>query len=501
MFSEYLINKFNLKDEKNTQRFLEKLDALEKITRTKSKTKLEALSSPNKDHFVFSNNSAKGKRNLEGIGPNRTVQKFSSKEIDKIIKKNKQRNQSNDGQPNQRDFFDSGSPKIMASPSISNFQANFASDDDSQRRVNTEQPKSFKEKDDEIGFGRISDFPQIIQKTSEEPLSTSSNSKKILFKIMSHRESMPSPKGLKTQKGSWGNQSSGQLKTVCFDRSLDFIDKGMLFSSRRSLDHGPTLFSQKSLDGYLSKTKGIDDDIAAKVAGFLKENASRLQEQEEENKESELSGSEATERIIRAPDEERSLLGFFDKRRIYLRVPTQKRVFPLNVSIETSSEEVLTFVSRKDERPGPNSYEMRFITKEFKVSFNDSESIGQTISNLDIFMMIQLKQLRRAQVNLSFSGSVNEKRLQANEALKHDPMTRRKKKSFSKNFVSYLEYYRKKYIGEEALLRSPSQIEQENPRKPKWLVLKNIQSQGNFKNARNIKLASLVNNFPSQTRV
>lgn len=230
-------------------------------------------------------------------------------------------------------------------------------------------------------------------------------------------------------------------------------------------------FSEKYFKDYLEKSRKIDtaSAITLKEAFETKdieteaENIKKMQNHDLQ---------EASTKKLNETEEK----GFFfsDRRAMIFKITATNKVFPLHVVIESRLDDIETFISRWDSKPSPQKHEARFISKDFRVTFNEEET-EHKCSN--VFMTIILRKIAHVRVKIMWAGEIKEgKREEKNGekemSLKEFKKSKTTKKNTIEEIKDYINFYQKVFIGKE----KKSFLS----KKSKGKILQNILNQAKF---------------------
>lgn len=154
-----------------------------------------------------------------------------------------------------------------------------------------------------------------------------------------------------------------------------------------------------------------------------------------------------------------------DKSTLFLVVKTTLKKFPMTVLIDSRETELTTFASRWVPRPVSMNAELKFFSKEFKVSFEEDSQLNS------LYMTILAKKPSQMKVKVSFAGSLK-------------PKTKKKTKKADKtsqilasSISAYLKRYQQTFLTKEQLMErtQKASVPSRND-----IVLRNIKEQKSF---------------------
>lgn len=248
-------------------------------------------------------------------------------------------------------------------------------------------------------------------------------------------------------------------------------------------------FSGKFLKEYMSNTRLID--IAS--ANSVKDSFAMKELESEAEKVQEIQSLELQEANTKQLKEieERDFF-FSDRRAMIFRIPAQNKLFPLHVAMESRLEEIESYFSRWDSKPSPAKHETHFITKEFRVTF-DEKSGSQSSKCHNVYMTVLLKKLANVRIKIWWAGETKSEKNEgdADEKIanyREFKKNKKKKKSFSAEFKEYILFYQKAY-----LRRDDDENKKHFSRKVKQKIMFNIANQAQFFENKREQLPQLVN--------
>lgn len=461
---DYLIEKYQVKEERNTERFLKKLDMIE--------NKMS-------NHWALVKKRQEKRPNVSSSSKLTYPRSFSKPSLP----------------PLKKDEFAGDIFKGVSSPNI------FQESHGSHVIPHNEQIKSMRSvslqqlKQQEIQEAAIEKHlqgnPEKKNKASGKPLEAIGRTPSVnIFQgpNANRRGSESLESKLLEEQEMEINTEINALEMILSPKKQYSSSFSIKNFGRKSL----TKFSKSSLRNYNSAIYSLDKNLtnAQKTIEASDIEMGSVKILENQKKEDEKLNLRGQVPLMKINDGEEQTI--FDKTSTIWYICSKNRIFPMSVVIKSNSNDFEVYISRWDQKPRPSSHELRFFSKEFRVVFDDNEHVENHENH--IYMTVWSKKVTKTSIRVSFAGIKSGKEDEPREETHQRFMPPEKRDiDFQRNLthqvLSYLNYYQKNYIAKMDQSKLKKR-ELQNSLNDK--VAENIEQQRNYPLIRLEKLSNFV---------